>query len=526
MWGGGSQMISCNRKSVAGLVGLAVAALAGSAQGQLLEEYASGFLHGAVGGATLGPVDGRRLPVNNIGSSGQDGVEIQLRTLVGGGTGVSVPGLFGGGGSGGSFRTKYKGWDGTIKGRMEVARGPAGYTLTVDFTPLGAIGVEEIVFDGTGVEIGHVFHGTPTCNGPIFPDCPPPSVPTMWYWRRWDSNQNKYVYQWMWTCLDHVTLHGEHYQDDMRVYIPILPVGVEDMDGQASMTFQTALPQFDVMDAEILTFGVSSSAVGSGHLTEECDDSGSCDVNARRLRVNNIGSSGQDGVEIKWPKSAAGGSAQIRRSGATWDIKENKKFYDDQGVRMMEVSHVPTPGTSDSAMTLDFSTVGDGSCTIEFYDGEHHLLGSDSFVPTSGATVTIDPNLRCPVPSHPYFAWDFVHQVWVFAGCTGGFDMVLPSGGMILGAMTMEIAPNQSSTHRLGSAVLTGSDQGGDIIIESVTSTGCPADVTHDDVVDLADFFQFFNDFDQTLPGADIDGSGEVDLGDFFLFLNAFDRSC
>ena len=54
----------------------------------------------------------------------------------------------------------------------------------------------------------------------------------------------------------------------------------------------------------------------------------------------------------------------------------------------------------------------------------------------------------------------------------------------------------------------------------------CPADVSGDGVIDLVDFFQFFNDFDQTLPGADVNGDYVVDLGDFFAFFNAFDQPC
>jgi endonuclease/exonuclease/phosphatase family metal-dependent hydrolase len=49
------------------------------------------------------------------------------------------------------------------------------------------------------------------------------------------------------------------------------------------------------------------------------------------------------------------------------------------------------------------------------------------------------------------------------------------------------------------------------------------ADVTHDGLVDLADFFEFLNCFDQTLPCGDANGDSEVDLADFFEFLNAFD---
>jgi hypothetical protein len=54
----------------------------------------------------------------------------------------------------------------------------------------------------------------------------------------------------------------------------------------------------------------------------------------------------------------------------------------------------------------------------------------------------------------------------------------------------------------------------------------CPADQNCDAVVDLSDFFEFFNCFDLTLPCADLDGNNEVDLGDFFLFFNGFDNQC
>lgn len=54
----------------------------------------------------------------------------------------------------------------------------------------------------------------------------------------------------------------------------------------------------------------------------------------------------------------------------------------------------------------------------------------------------------------------------------------------------------------------------------------CVADVTYDGVVDLADFFEFFNCFDATDGCGNIDGQPGVDLGDFFAFLNHFDQGC
>lgn len=70
----------------------------------------------------------------------------------------------------------------------------------------------------------------------------------------------------------------------------------------------------------------------------------------------------------------------------------------------------------------------------------------------------------------------------------------------------------------------TGSDDGGGNIL--INGTPCTADVTLDGVVDLADFFEFLNCFDQSLPCADLNNADGVDLADFFQFLNAFDSGC
>lgn len=54
----------------------------------------------------------------------------------------------------------------------------------------------------------------------------------------------------------------------------------------------------------------------------------------------------------------------------------------------------------------------------------------------------------------------------------------------------------------------------------------CPADVNDDRAVDLSDYFDFFNAFDQSLGAADVNADNVVDLNDFFEFLNSFDAGC
>jgi len=58
------------------------------------------------------------------------------------------------------------------------------------------------------------------------------------------------------------------------------------------------------------------------------------------------------------------------------------------------------------------------------------------------------------------------------------------------------------------------------------TFVRCLSDVNHDNVVDSEDYFQFFNDYDNSAAAADLDRSSEVDLADFFYFLDHYDLGC
>ncbi len=113
-------------------------------------------------------------------------------------------------------------------------------------------------------------------------------------------------------------------------------------------------------------------------------------------------------------------------------------------------------------------------------------------------------------------------------------DNVLPSGGTVgaIGAGLNNVVLTAAST---ASAMQLPANTQVRCVVSSACGAAtsaaadlavCVADVSCDQVVDLVDFFQFFNDFDQTLPGADVNGDWSVDLGDFFAFFNGFDAGC
>ena len=114
---------------------LILSAMAGEALGQT---YASGFLHTPLGGATLDPVQGRRVPVRNLGSSGTDGVSIAYDNKTGGACDLDLGQLFRTPGA--SVSTRFRESPTLIRGRVAMtALAGNECTMAGDFP--GAISV-------------------------------------------------------------------------------------------------------------------------------------------------------------------------------------------------------------------------------------------------------------------------------------------------------------------------------------------------------------------------------------------------
>jgi hypothetical protein len=166
-------------------------------------------------------------------------------------------------------------------------------------------------------------------------------------------------------------------------------------------------------------------------------------------------------------------------------------------------------------------------------DGFDRLQNMD---PTQDITLSINGFTPDPLATNPSTS------IYVYQSCGGG-----PSDWVI------SIEPSQTSftipantllpAHEYGIAVSyineridtdttfggTGDPrqywQASTVFLFLVGYDGCLADLNKDTIVDLVDFFDFFNDFDTGGPLADLNGCGGVDLNDFFLFFNAFDAN-
>lgn len=101
------------------------------------------------------------------------------------------------------------------------------------------------------------------------------------------------------------------------------------------------------------------------------------------------------------------------------------------------------------------------------------------------------------------------------------------NGAIISGATTPVLRVANLSTKDIGSYRATVSNSCSSVSSNNASlSVRCAADLDLNSVVDLADFFEYFNCFDASDPCAEMNSDDSIDLADFFAFLNAFDKGC
>lgn len=129
------------------------------------ELYAFGLAHGALGqaGVAYDPL-ARRLPVHNLGSSGEDGVEIQLgRKTAGHSLEFSDVGSLNDPGASHSVECRgTSGGIGAVVGRLTTVRNSDGSEeLTPDFSAVGATSCWVVLIDGSGAVVKRLHRALP-----------------------------------------------------------------------------------------------------------------------------------------------------------------------------------------------------------------------------------------------------------------------------------------------------------------------------------------------------------------------------
>jgi hypothetical protein len=510
---------------------------ASSASAQPFQAYASGLLHQNVGSALLDPPVERRLPVRNLGSSGEDGVEVQLHSMTGGGVAVDVPDFTGVANT--EIKIKHKGWDGTIKGSLrQRSNGDGTGVDTFDFSSVGVTSFTVTDFDEHGLPISTI-----TIPGPIGDvdwvgqviQCPPPCSWVTYSWIAWVNGKYHWVSRRQCVCLGtgDPTGGGNGWQN-ARVITPTFPPGYIPDATESLLVTASGVTQFDVTASELGTFGVASHALGQAHLAEECDGVPTCSPTDRKLSVQNIGSSGQDGVAIDLAKN---GGVQWTRRDLCCPSPGHTTLLTIKDANGLEISHLtesPSPVPGEREVSCDFSALGASGVSVTCYDDTGGVIFTNEYLGTAGVTVR---GPRCPTGS--YWGFNSGSHSW---GCITPTAVVLPGGTTVNGVHTVEYrALGGSSTARARSMELTANEVSG-FTIENLTvlPVPCVADVddgsgsgSPDGGVTIDDLLYYLTIFENGDVTADVDdGSGTgtpdggVTIDDLIYYLTRFEAGC
>ncbi|MCB9866427.1 MAG: hypothetical protein H6816_07320 [Phycisphaerales bacterium] len=413
------------------------------------DEYVSGLLHQPLGGISSFSVTDRRLTACCIGSSGEDGVEVRLASVAGGGASIDITQLLGATGLQREIRIRPKGWDGTVKGNLRISSDPDGHiTEEYDFSTIGVTALEWRVRDGFGNVLDHgTVAGAVLSWGLDIPDTgvacnklysfAPPATAAR------SAEQGFFDRVVSVTGLTPDPIAGVQSIEVTPVQpCAGCPGGPPWDDVQSIEVTADGISELVVDDAHLRTFGVESWALGQAHLAEECIGvPPPCAATERGLVVDNLGSSGEDGVAIDLGPDAHDSSvARGRCKDCPPGHVIIMKLYDDEGQEAGRFTDTTNPGTGQGVLTPDFSALG----SVEF---DAAYIGSD------GAVLAVE---RCAngtaldVPAASSACTGGNNDNWRFGGnaavtelhfCEPSGALVLPSGTGVSGAVALKLQP-------------------------------------------------------------------------------------
>ena len=508
--------------------------LAGSALGQA-STYASGIQHTPLGASSLTP-NGRGVKVCCLGSTGQDGVSVQLASGWGGDCTVDMTPLLS---SSSTMRVRYRGWDGLIYGNHRVTGtggggGGGGAIGTSDFSGGGATAVQYTVADSTGHVLGQGTVSGPTIDWNVNGPCGPGETP-IWTWK-WGYDAQYDCWHYMLTlvgCVSNVHVGGTTIPDSSYArtitFTPIYPVNDPPLAIAEAIDITVKdLPVLTTLGADMAFDSVSYYGEPNAHLSEVCDDaSGTCTRTERRVRNGGLlGSSGQDGVEIP----ASGRVADFHADLPTLPGPGQTLTYDtidSDGDMLARCTLGTLPGTAVKTITPDYSGLGSHSFQVDCLDDSGTTIAT--YALANGKSFPYASLNPCPKGMHAIYV--NVGPKHFFVGCEFNVDPTGMYGPPHSGVTQMVFTPLDVTSNRVAqSAHFFSTNMDSFELGNPGVTPICPADFNGDGFADFFDFSDFVTCFEGGAcpPGtsADFNGDGFPDFFDFSDFVTAFEAGC
>ncbi len=522
----------------------------------------NGLTHTALGNATLAQESGTgNLLVDNIGSSGEDGVSVSLGESSGWAVATDILIDNPGDSMTTSLIGSVNGVADQVMATATIEGTASGANLQVSFPAIGTSGTLYELFDANEVLVGS-FVVDPALRATDITtenDCPSGQISPICesYWNC-DSTSFSWIVRW---CIDEclgVTnpSTGEVFTGITSISVSALDiVGTMDYSSEVTVQFtgvgSVPFSQEWIQNSPEEALG---SALGSAHINS----------NSAGLFVDNIGSSGMDGIALDsglpntsndieddqfiafsgdWDPIDPTDSAP---AGATLALSTSGFFGgSQQDTGSLIISNIGSSGKDGVRVTPDYTAVGSSSVDIEVLSGGISVLLATGVDNTGGAAATTvtDPGGPVPWPTHSEATLIAPSAPPIARGPGDPFNGIdtnlnwaqpvsisIPGQGTVLGDQLHFIPLGATSTFE---GIESVSITAGDIPSLTITSTSftaaatpCDGDANGDGTVDVNDISFVLFRLGGPAPDGDANGDGVIDVNDISFVLFRLGNPC
>jgi hypothetical protein len=286
--------------------------------------------------------------------------------------------------------------------------------------------------------------------------------------------------------------------------------------------------------------GASVTGMGDALLDSACDDGSQCmDDAARRIRVTNIGSSGQDGVEFNWPNGARGPSGDMNLGDlltGTGSVRAAMRGMTGGVEAEMTALSLHGMGDGRAHVVPDFSGVGSPECIATALDADGRVLGQVLLPAGGGVDVGVD-QVICGPNSILVWGWITMYNYQcqcyqTYWGVTGCIHLGSFGGNPDMNPARVIFSPANPTTPGEPTATeITASDVSSMEVRNIQTDNRpCPVDFNGDGFVDFFDYDDYVACFETGVcpagKTADFNGDGFADFFDYDAFVAGFEAGC